>query len=169
MILILCGIILSRLIPHPADMTPIIAFSIFLASQSRYAQIAVLSSFFTSDLFLSFIYHYPLFGTWSIFNYSAMAIIILASQYFRCYKLNFGLGSTLFFWIWTNLDVWLSANMYPMNIQGLSACYIAAIPFLINSLLGTVMGYALLKMSPIAKNSYRGEYWRKMLYADSRE
>jgi len=52
-----------------------------------------------------------------------------------------------FFWIWTNLGVWFSADMYPMNIQGLSACYIAAVPFLINSLLGTVIGYALLKLS----------------------
>ncbi len=53
----------------------------------------------------------------------------------------------MFFWIWTNLGVWLLATIYPLNIQGLSACYIAAIPFLMNSLIGTAAGYALLKLS----------------------
>ena len=147
-ILLLCGIILSRIIPHPPNMTPVIAFSLFLASRSRYALIEILLSFFISDIFLSFIDHYPLFGYWSIFNYSAIMLIILFSQYFRQYKLFFGLNSALFFWIWTNFGVWFSANMYPLDIQGLSACYITAVPFLINSLIGTAAGYALINFLP---------------------
>lgn len=68
MIFVLCGIIFSRIIPHPPDMTPVIAFALFLAGRSRYALAAIL---FISDSFLSVIDHYPLFGFWSIFANSS--------------------------------------------------------------------------------------------------
>jgi hypothetical protein len=46
------------------------------------------------------------------------------------------LGSSVFFWIWTNLGVWATSGMYPMSADGLVACYLAAVPFLRNSMLG---------------------------------
>lgn len=163
-ILLLCGIILSRIIPHPPNMTPVIAFSLFLASRSRYALIGILSSFFISDGLLSFIDHYPLFGYWSIFNYSAIILIVLFSQYFRQYKLFFGLNSTLFFWIWTNFGVWLSANIYPLDSHGLYFCYLAAIPFLINSLVGTAVGYALLKISSLVERKQGNHEFNYLIF-----
>ena len=43
--------------------------------------------------------------------------------------------STLFF-VTTNLAVWLFEALYPKNLQGLLACYAAAIPFYQNQLVG---------------------------------
>jgi hypothetical protein len=46
------------------------------------------------------------------------------------------LGSSLFFWTWTNFGVWLMNDgiTYSRNLQGLLACFVAAIPFLGNAL-----------------------------------
>jgi hypothetical protein len=137
------GIIFSRLIPHPPNFTPVIVFAIFLATE-RYSFINVLMSFIISDEILSLIYHYPQFGDWTVFTYSGMLIIILASKYFKNSSLILGLSATLFYWIWTNFGVWISSGMYAHNLQGLVACYEMAIPFLINNFMGTIMGFIFI-------------------------
>lgn len=50
-----------------------------------------------------------------------------------------GLLGTLFFFLWTNLGVWHIGGLYPHTWQGLIDCYIAALPFLRNSLLSTLL------------------------------
>jgi len=44
-------------------------------------------------------------------------------------------GSVLFF-VLTNLGVWALGSWYPKTWEGLVACYVAAIPFFHNTLLG---------------------------------
>lgn len=44
--------------------------------------------------------------------------------------------ASLLFFLVTNFGVWLQGIMYPMNITGLAAAYIAAIPFFWNTLIG---------------------------------
>lgn len=46
-------------------------------------------------------------------------------------------GSLVFFLV-SNLAVWAGGSMYPLTVQGLLACYSAAIPFFGNELAGTV-------------------------------
>ena len=46
--------------------------------------------------------------------------------------------SSLIFFIITNLGVWVSGYMYPMNVNGLIMCYIAALPFYKGTLLGFI-------------------------------
>lgn len=52
-----------------------------------------------------------------------------------------GLGSNLFFYLWTNFGVWTldSWGMYPKTILGLVSCYINAIPFFKNQLESTLL------------------------------
>jgi hypothetical protein len=52
-----------------------------------------------------------------------------------------GLGSNLFFYIWTNFGVWAldSWGMYPKTLAGLVSCYINGLPFIKNQLAGTLM------------------------------
>lgn len=54
-----------------------------------------------------------------------------------------GLASTLFFYLWTNFGMWLVGPsykflIYPMTWSGLVQCYVAAIPFLRNQIVGNV-------------------------------
>ena len=46
------------------------------------------------------------------------------------------LAGTLSFFVLTNLAVWAFSGMYPRTPEGLVACYVAALPFLQNSLAG---------------------------------
>lgn len=48
------------------------------------------------------------------------------------------LASTIFF-IVTNFGVWLVGGLYPASVQGLALCYINAIPFARNTLLGDLV------------------------------
>jgi hypothetical protein len=48
------------------------------------------------------------------------------------------LGSSVFFWLWTNFGIWLvgDGSPYPHTVEGLVTCYYAAVPFLGYSLAG---------------------------------
>ena len=52
-------------------------------------------------------------------------------------------GSVLFFAV-SNFGVWALGDMYPHNIAGLVACYVAAIPFFQNTLAGDLFYATLL-------------------------
>ena len=52
-----------------------------------------------------------------------------------------GLGSNLFFYIWTNFGVWIldSWGMYPNNLSGLVMSYINGLPFLRMQVISTLL------------------------------
>jgi hypothetical protein len=52
-------------------------------------------------------------------------------------------SSVLFFAI-TNFGMWLFSGFYPRNLAGLEACYVAAIPFFQNTVVGDLFYAALL-------------------------
>jgi hypothetical protein len=52
-------------------------------------------------------------------------------------------GSVLFY-VLTNFGTWLTTGMYPRTLEGLAACYVAAIPFFQNTLAGDLFFSALL-------------------------
>ena len=52
-------------------------------------------------------------------------------------------GSVLFFVV-TNFGVWMLGSLYPKTLEGLVACYVAAIPFFHNTLLGDAFFTAVL-------------------------
>jgi hypothetical protein len=62
------------------------------------------------------------------------------------------LASSLLFFLITNFMVWATGNMYPHTLGGLSACFLAGIPFYRNQILGDAFytaaifgGYALIQ------------------------
>jgi hypothetical protein len=54
------------------------------------------------------------------------------------------LGSSLFFFTSTNFAVWVSSGMYAHDLDGLIRCYVAALPFLQNTVVGDMFWTALL-------------------------
>lgn len=66
----------------------------------------------------------------------------------------YGVVSATLFFVVTNFFVWLLGSMYPHDGAGLVACYVAAIPFYKNTLVGTALwsvlmfgGFELLRRS----------------------
>lgn len=136
--------ILGRLIPHPPNMTPMTSIALFGGSQlsRRAAFLATFAMLVVSDVLLSLAKGYPMVGLWSLFTYSGFAMIILAGHFLRSSlsagrTLGFLLGSSVGFWLWTNLGIFVGGeHTYGGGMQGLVNCYVAAIPFLGNALVG---------------------------------
>jgi hypothetical protein len=53
--------------------------------------------------------------------------------------LRYTIFASFGFWLWTNLGVWLLSGLYPKTTAGFFECYIAALPFLRNGLLGDIV------------------------------
>lgn len=141
--------LLARLIPHPANFTPIDNLCLFSGAKLKRGT-AILTMFtclIISDLLLSVVRGYAPFGAWSLFNYSAYLVMILAGSSLK----NKSSFKTLFvytvcaafgFWVWTNFGSWLfgfSGLIYPKTLTGLLSCYTVALPFLRNAVLGNLV------------------------------
>jgi len=147
-ILLLTIAIVGRLLPHLPDMTPLTAVSIFATRQlpRKLAMILIAISLLVTDYFLSVLKGYPLWGSWTFFTYSGFLIIgWIGNQYFKKKRshdpyhfalFSFTAIASIGFWLWSNLGVYLTSHLYPQNLQGLSDCYLAALPFLGLSLIG---------------------------------
>jgi hypothetical protein len=70
------------------------------------------------------------------------------------------LAASLLFFVLTNFGVWATGSLYPTTFEGLLACYVAAVPFFRNTLLGDVLysaalfgGLALLERIRLARTA----------------
>ncbi len=135
----------SRLLPHPPNVAPIMAMALFggaYFSDRRLAFLLPLAAMLLSDLVIGL--HSQLLPV-----YAAFALIVLVGRGLQSRRTFAGiagttlLGSVLFFVI-TNFGVWALDQIYPKTWGGLAACYVAAIPFFRNALTGDILYSALL-------------------------
>lgn len=146
---VLAGMILaaaaSRLIPHPPNFTPVAAIALFggaCFSDKWVAFLVPLAGLFLSDLVLGLYTIMPVV-------YGAFALIVCLGFWLRHQRSAWRvagaaiMGSVLFFLV-TNLGVWAFGGLYSKTLAGLIECYIAAIPFFRNMLLGDLLYSALL-------------------------
>jgi len=143
--------ILGRILPHPANITPMTSLALFGGTQlPRWkAFFITLSTLIISDAIIGKMMGYPLTGTWALFTYTGFAAIVWAGTSLRKNPSFFRTGiftvsASSGFWIWTNLGVWIADGLYPRNVEGLMACYMAALPFLRNALVGDLLWSAVL-------------------------
>lgn len=143
------GIIFSaaamRLLPHPPNMTPIAAMALFggvYFTNRRTAFLVPLAVMYLSDLVLGFfVYNFGWFHLLMPFVYVSFAVTVFLGLLIRR-RLNLlmvsgaALTSSVLFFIVTNFGVWLTGNLYPKTLAGLGSCYIAAIQFFRNELVG---------------------------------
>ena len=137
------GIILilsfSRLIPHPPNVTPVIAVAImstYFFKDIYISLAALLISMILADLFIGF--HSNM-----IFVYAALVLIaFVSSKVNNKIKFNnliiYGLIGSILFYIVSNFGVWLLSGLYTKNLSGLIECYVMAIPFFVNTLFSTI-------------------------------
>ncbi|MBZ9578496.1 hypothetical protein KJA14_01455 [Patescibacteria group bacterium] len=127
-----------RLLPHPWNFTPIAAIALFSGVYlgKKYAFFAPILAMFLSDIFLGF-YSWKLMLT----VYGSFCLIGLIGLMIKKYKsletiLAGSLSGSVLFFLITNFAVWQFTNWYPKTLSGLIQCYILALPFFRNSLLG---------------------------------
>jgi hypothetical protein len=138
-IIILIGIaILSRLIPHPPNFTPITAIALFSTIHFKNKILTYLIpiiGLFISDLILGL-------SMVNLFVYISFIVITFIG--FKFQKINnysILLSSTTFF-IVSNFGVWILG--YPKTIEGLILCFYMALPFFIYTIMGDLFySYAM--------------------------
>lgn len=142
--------IISRIIPHPWNITAntALALSTGWLFSNNHALALSLLSFCIADCILAIIQHHPIFGYWSLFSYSGIGAITLAGQLLsRKLKTQHGMllvSSSIGYWLWTNLGVWLTTTTYSNNLAGLIDCYSMALPFLKSSLIGDSLWFSAI-------------------------
>lgn len=121
--------IIARLLPHPANFTPLAAIALFAGTYlgRRSSIFVVIAAMLISDYFLGFHSTMPyvygsflviiLLGTWLKNHFSAWSILGASVA-----------GSLLFFLV-TNFGAWLHMPLYPKTFTGLMEAYAMGIPF----------------------------------------
>ncbi|MEO8434138.1 MAG: DUF6580 family putative transport protein [Pyrinomonadaceae bacterium] len=130
----------SRLIPHPPNAASITAVALFggaYLSDKRLAFLAPIAALFLSDLVLG------LYGHMEVV-YGSFALVVCIGLLLRKRRSPLAIGgaalaSSIVFFVVTNFGVWLFGSLYPGTMAGLFACYVAAIPFFQNTLVGDAL------------------------------
>ena len=158
---ILVILALGRIIPHTPNFTPILATAIYTPYMVNDKWIAVLiplSAMFIADIIIGF---HP----YMLWVYGAIGLSTLISSWsMRFNKKYIQLGvmailSSILFFIITNFAVWAIWDYYPKTIDGLLLCYIKAIPFFQNTLLGTIIYTAIITLTIQKGMKYANNYF----------
>ena len=128
---------LSRLLPHPPNAAPIAAMALFGGARfpdKRSAFLVPLAAMLASDLLIG------VYGMMPVV-YLAFALIVCAGFSLRESRgagkiAAAALASSALFFLVTNFGTWAFEGIYPRTLAGLQACYVAAVPFFRNTLLG---------------------------------
>jgi hypothetical protein len=134
-----------RLLPHPSNFTPIGALALFAGAHfddRRWAFLVPLAAMLLSDLVIGIHSQMPL-------TYGAFAVIVIMGFWLRQKKsavniAGASVAAAIFFFVVSNFGVWAFDGLYPLTLQGLVTCYMAAIPFFQNWLIATLIYSAIL-------------------------
>ena len=132
-------LILSRLIPHPPNFTPLLAGAVFLPFLLKDKTLIValpLVCLFISDLIIGF--HNVMLWTYGAFFIIGITVINFSKLNLKS-LFGLSLAGPTFFYLITNFGVWLSSSTYAKDVYGLLECYVLALPFYGNSLFSTLL------------------------------
>ena len=147
---------LTRLLPHPPNFSPVEAIALFggaYFAARGWALVVPLVAMFLSDLALGLVnggIYFDYFASAGfLLVYACIALSTLLGFGLRgrvsgARVLGYSLAGSILFFIVTNFGAWLGSPMYPQNAAGLTAAYVAGIPFFQWTLLGTLAYAALL-------------------------
>jgi len=145
---------LSRLLPHPPNVTAVVGASLLAAHAIRNPWLAALvpvAIMALADIVLGW-------HSSALFTYAGMlATVAIGRGLLRSLsvlRLGAALLSSLAFFLVSNFGVYLG-GYYGLGLDGLVACYLAAIPFWGMSLVGDLGSTALLfGLFVLARNTF---------------
>jgi hypothetical protein len=158
--LVLTGLIvaaaLSRLLPHPPNFSPVEAIALFGGAYFASRQVALvvpLVALLVSDLVLGAVLGASYAGYlggisfWSVYACIALSTLLgfgLRGRVTGTRLLGYSLAGSVLFFAVTNFAAWIASPFYPQTPAGLTAAFVAGIPFFKWTLLGTLANAALL-------------------------
>lgn len=152
---------LSRLLPHPPNVTPIAAIGLFGAyylGKKWMKYIILFGALFLSDFLINntiMRVYYPdvkglvFFSDYMVGVYLGFLAVILIGNYLLKSINTKSLFSTtmlgsLVFYLITNFNSWLTSPIYSKDFGGLIASYYAGLPFFFNSIFGNLFFVGLM-------------------------
>lgn len=165
--LVLLGIS-ARLLPHFWNFAPITAIALFSGAYfgRRWGIVVPIVSMFLGDLALGF-YELPLMITvYACFALFGLLGSILEKK--RSFKSVFSLSiiASVSFFIFTNWAVWQFSPWYAKTFSGLVECYVSALPFYRNTLLGDIFYTAVLFGAWEAVKVYSEKWQYKAVFSE---
>jgi hypothetical protein len=132
-----------RLIPHPPNFTPVGAMAIFAGAvfaDRRLALVAPLAALLLGDLVTGLHVLIPVV-------YASFALNVLLARWLRSRRTVAAVAAVTLvgavqFFVTTNFATWVV--FYPHTAEGLVECYVAAVPYFRNTLLGDGVFVAVL-------------------------
>ncbi len=144
MVLLVVG---ARVLPHPPNFTPLMAVAIFSGALFRgrwMGYLIPLGAMILSDWIIGFhdlslmVYVSMVPAVWLASRFASDVKPVGEKRSFFGLKwMGLGLGSDLIFFVASNFAVWGLSGYYARTAQGLLECFVLALPFLLNQLLGT--------------------------------
>jgi len=137
LLLVLIGISF-RIIPHAPNFTPIAAIALFggVYFSKKIAFVLPLGAMLISDIFIGF---YQTSVMVSV--YGSFILCVILGFWLKKHKGWYAVGgsavlSSVLFFLITNFAVWAFTPWYAKTLSGIIQCYLLALPFLKNTLLG---------------------------------
>jgi len=139
MLFIVAGVVL-RIIPHAPNFSPITAIALFGAVYlpKKLAFVLPIAALIISDTFIGF-YDFKLMAV----VYGSFLLCVVLGFWLKKNKKWYNVLASSFlaafiFFSLTNFAVWAFASWYPKTISGLISCFVMALPFFKNTLLGDI-------------------------------
>jgi hypothetical protein len=136
----------SRLIPHPANFTPLAAMALVGGAylDRRFALAVPFAALILSDAIIGF--HSLMPYVYGSFLAIGGIGLLLQGRKRPLPVLGASLASSVLFFVVTNFGVWISGSgmIYPRTATGLAECYTLALPFFRNTITGDLVYTALL-------------------------
>ncbi len=155
---VIFALALFRLLPHWPNVSPVAAMALFggaFFTDKRIAFIIPFAALFLSDLLLglhnTMIFVYAGFALTVVIGFQLQKRVTVTNTAFAV------IGSSVLFFLLTNLGAWMTSGLYAKSAEGLMQAYVAGIPFFQNSLMGNLVytavifgGYQLLRKNVAA-------------------
>lgn len=139
--------VVARLLPHAPGFLPVAASGLFAARYLRLPALAIVVpvlAMILSDAMLPG-------EDWRIqlVGFFAIAIPAIAGVATRRWSgalpvVSTMIGSSILFFLASNGAVWAFSGMYPLDLAGLTQCYVLALPFLEKTMLGDLFWTGVL-------------------------
>jgi hypothetical protein len=159
-----------------SNFTPVGAMALFggcYFSDKWKAYLFPLLTLWLSDVLLSFFVYYHewrLFYPGFLWTYASFAGMVMLGTFIKKVQIKnvmiAGVSAALLHWVVSDFGVWMGGHLYPKTWQGLVTCYVAAIPYIKNMLIGNLVFSAVLFGAfELAQKKFPGLRVRRSLHA----
>ncbi len=145
--LLIIMVVVTRLLPHPMGFTPVGALGLFAGAyvMNRRAWLIPLAVLFISDIFIGFYNPIIMLSVYVSFALSAVLGRYVLSKKRSVLRVGgSAVGSATILFVLSNFTLWATGLYYPLTMEGLTLCFVRAIPFYGNSLMGDLLYSAVL-------------------------